>query len=198
MEENNMEYLDICDEDGQPTGQIVPRSIAHRDGILHRTAHVWIVRENEGRIQILLQKRSMEKESFPGLYDTSSAGHIPSGSEPLPSALRELNEELGVAAGPGDLAFAGKFRIKYEKEFHGRPFRDNEVTWVYVCSRPVDIETLTLQKSEVDEARWFDLDEVWNEIQTSRARFCVPAQGLNVLRAYLLRLNDSAGPAVRS
>ena len=198
MEEENMEYLDICDEDGQPTGQIVPRSIAHRDGILHRTAHVWIVRENEGRIQILLQKRSMEKESFPGLYDTSSAGHIPSGSEPLPSALRELNEELGVAAGPGDLAFAGKFRIKYEKEFHGRPFRDNEVTWVYVCSRPVDIETLTLQKSEVDEARWFDLDEVWNEIQTSRERFCVPAQGLNVLRAYLLRLNDSAGPAVRS
>ena len=197
MEEENMEYLDICDEDGQPTGQIVPRSIAHRDGILHRTAHVWIVRENEGRIQILLQKRSMEKESFPGLYDTSSAGHIPSGSEPLPSALRELNEELGVAAGPGDLAFAGKFRIQYEKEFHGKPFRDNEVTWVYVCSKPVDIETLTLQKSEVDEARWFDLDEVRNEIQTSRARFCVPAQGLNVLRAYLLRLNDAADPAVR-
>ena len=198
MEEENMEYLDICDEDGQPTGAIVPRSIAHRDGILHRTAHVWIVREREGRHQILLQKRSMEKESFPGLYDTSSAGHIPSGSEPLPSALRELNAELGVAAEPGDLAFAGKFRIKYEKEFHGKPFRDNEVTWVYVCSRPVDIEALTLQKSEVDEARWFDLDEVWNEIQTSRERFCVPAQGLNVLRAYLLRLNDSAGPAVRS
>lgn len=197
MEEENMEYLDICDEDGQPTGKIVPRSIAHRDGILHRTAHVWIVREKEGRVQILLQKRSMGKESFPGLYDTSSAGHIPSGSEPLPSALRELNEELGVAAEPGDLAFAGKFRIKYEKEFHGKPFRDNEVTWVYVCSRPVDIEALTLQKSEVDEARWFDLDEVWNEIQTSRERFCVPAQGLNVLRAYLLRLNNSAGPAVR-
>lgn len=193
-----MEYLDICDEDGQPTGEIVSRNIAHRDGILHRTAHVWIVREKEGRIQILLQKRSMEKESFPGLYDTSSAGHIPSGSEPLPSALRELNEELGVAAEPGDLVFAGKFRIRYEKEFHGKPFRDNEVTWVYVCSRPVDIEDLTLQKSEVDEARWFDLDEVWNEIKTSRERFCVPAQGLNVLRAYLLQLNDSAGPAVRS
>ena len=194
MEEENMEFLDICDEDGQPTGQIVPRSIAHRDGILHRTAHVWIVREKEERTQILLQKRSMEKESFPGLYDTSSAGHIPSGSEPLPSALRELNEELGVAAEPGDLAFAGKFRIKYEKEFHGKPFRDNEVTWIYVCSRPVDIEALTLQKSEVDEARWFDLDEVWNEIQTSRERFCVPAQGLNVLREYLQRNGlDTAG-----
>ena len=105
-----------------------------------------------------------------------------------------MNEELGVAAEPGDLSFAGKFRIKYEKEFHGKPFRDNEVTWVYVCSRPVDIEALTLQKSEVDETRWFDLDEVWNEIQTSRARFCVPAQGLNVLREYLQRNGlDTAG-----
>ena len=185
MEEKNMEYLDICDEDGQPTGQIVPRSIAHRDGILHRTAHVWIVRENEGRIQILLQKRSMEKESFPGLYDTSSAGHIPSGSEPLPSALRELNEELGVAAEPGDLAFAGKFRIKYEKEFHGKPFRDNEVTWVYVYREPVDISSLTLQESEVDEVRWFDPEEVRTEIRTSRERFCVPSEGLNVLMRFL-------------
>ena len=38
----------------------------------------------------------MEKESFPGMYDTSSAGHIPAGEEPLPSALRELSEELGM------------------------------------------------------------------------------------------------------
>ena len=40
----------------------------------------------------------MEKESFPGLYDTSSAGHIRAGDEPLPSALRELREELHIAA----------------------------------------------------------------------------------------------------
>ena len=187
MEEENMEYLDICDENGQPTGEVVLRDIAHRDGILHRTAHVWIVRKTGEKIQILLQKRSMEKESFPGLFDTSSAGHIPSGSEPLSSALRELKEELGIAAGPDDLDFAGKFRIKYDKEFHGKPFHDNEVTWVYVYSKPVDIETLHLQKSEVDKVCWFDLSEVWNEIQTSRVRFCVPTQGLNVLREYLHR-----------
>ena len=71
-----MEYLDICDENGQPTGQCITRSEAHRQGILHRTAHVWIVRKENGRTEVLLQKRSMQKESFPGLYDTSSAGHI--------------------------------------------------------------------------------------------------------------------------
>ena len=180
-----MEYLDICAENGLPTGRTVSREEAHREGILHRTAHVWIIRRVEGRHQVLLQKRSMEKESFPGFYDTSSAGHIPAGEEPLPSALRELKEELGIEAAPEDLSYAGQFRIRYEKEFHGRLFRDNEVTSVYVYEKPVDADGLTLQESEVDEVRWFDLNEVFTEIQTSRARFCVPAGGLNVLISYL-------------
>ena len=77
-----MEYLDLVDEKGNPTGEVVGRDRAHRDGFLHRTAHVWIVRTLNGRTQILLQKRSLKKESFPGMFDTSSAGHIPAGSEP--------------------------------------------------------------------------------------------------------------------
>ena len=180
-----MEYFDICDEFGLPTGEIVDRESAHRDGILHRTAHVWIVREKTQGYDILLQKRSMDKDSFPGLYDTSSAGHIPAGSEPLPSAIRELQEELGVDATPEQLIYAGSFRIQYEEEFHGQIFRDNEVTRVYVYQEPVDIDALTLQPSEVDEVRWFDIEEVWEEIKTKRDRFCMPTQGLNVLREYL-------------
>ena len=180
-----MEYLDIVDEAGLPTGEVVSRDVAHRDGVRHRTAHVWVIRERNGGYDVLLQKRSMEKEPFPGLYDTSSAGHIPAGCEPLESALRELHEELGIDAPPEALRFAGTFRIHYEETFHGRPFRDNEVTQVYVYRRPVDIDALTLQASEVDEVRWFGLDEVWAEIQASRARFCVSTAGLDVLRRYL-------------
>ena len=180
-----MEFLDIVNEEGVPVGEIVSREEAHREGIRHRTAHVWVIRRTEAGTEILLQKRSMEKESFPGLYDTSSAGHIPAGAERLPSALRELEEELGIRAEAEELHYAGTFRIRYEKEFHGRLFRDNEVTRVYVYERPVDISTLRLQASEVDEVRWFDLETVWNEIQTDRSRFCVPAGGLQVLREYL-------------
>lgn len=103
----------------------------------------------------------------------------------MPSALRELSEELGIEARPEQLVFAGTFRIQYEKMFHGQLFKDNEVTSVFVYSEPVDISTLVLQKSEVDEVRWFSLDGVWEEIQHSRERFCVPTAGLNVLREYL-------------
>ena len=180
-----MELLDIVDESGLPTGRTVSRDIAHRDGILHRTAHVWIVRPSIKGYDILLQKRSLEKDSFPGFYDTSSAGHIPAGEGPLPSALRELKEELGIAANTEQLHFAGIFRIQYEKEFHGRIFRDNEVAHVYVYCEQVELKSLTLQKSEVDAVRWFELDEVWNEIQESRERFCVPMGGLEVLKGYL-------------
>ena len=198
-----MEYFDICDEKGEPTGQIVSRETAHRDGVLHRTAHVWVVREvaaededkpareaDDGagrtvRMQVLLQKRSEDKDSFPGLYDTSSAGHIPAGDEPLESAIRELHEELGIEAVPDQLAFAGTFHNKYEKEFHGKMFRDDEITWIYVYQEPVRIEDMKIQESELSEVRWFDLEEVWEEIQHRRDRFCVPIPGMKVLIDYL-------------
>ena len=86
------ELFDITDENGFVTGQTVTRSEAHDKGIMYRTAHIWIVRKSGDSYQVLLQKRSVEKESFPLMYDTSSAGHIQAGDEPLESAQREVIE----------------------------------------------------------------------------------------------------------
>ena len=90
------EYLDIVNEKGEPTGETIERNAAHALGIRHRTSHVWLLRKKEGEVQILLQKRSDNKDSHPGCYDISSAGHIPAGIDFLSSAIRELEEELGV------------------------------------------------------------------------------------------------------
>ena len=119
-----MEIFDIIDEKGNPTGKTVTREKAHTDGIPHRTAHIWIIRQKDGRTEVLLQKRSKNKDSFPGKFDTSSAGHIQAGDEPLESALRELHEELGIQGTPVQLQFAGTFPISFAKEFHGKLFRD--------------------------------------------------------------------------
>ena len=181
-----MEYLDVCDEKGQPTGGIVSRDKAHRDGIPHRTAHVWVIREEKGRIQVLLQKRSANKESFPGMYDTSSAGHIPAGCEPLDSALRELREELGIEAGEGQLCYIGAICNRYEAQFRGKIFRDNEYCSVYLYREPLDAESLHLQTEEVERVDWFDLEQVREEIEHSRERFCVPGASLDLLRRFLL------------
>ena len=184
-----MEYFDVCDEKGQPTGAVVERGEAHRLGIRHRTAHVWVLRREEEGVQLLLQKRSAQKDSFPGLYDTSSAGHIPAGEEPLNSARRELYEELGIDAAPEELRFIGILNKAYEQRFHGEPFRDNEYCHVYVYTGAVDPSALRLQPEEVERADWFDLEELCREITRSRARFCVPRESLELLRRWLEQEN---------
>ena len=182
-----MEIFDVCDENGLPTGERVERSVAHAKGILHRTAHVWIIRMQDGRCEVLLQKRSAQKDSYPGMYDTSSAGHIQAGKEPLESALRELEEELGIKAREEELSFIGYFRTRYEEEFHGKPFRDNEMISVFVYCQPVEISDLVLQKSEVEEVRFFDIDAVYQEIWAGSDRFCVNPEGMKLLMEYLGR-----------
>lgn len=180
-----MEFFDIIDKNGNPIGQTVERSIAHAKGILHRTAHIWIIRTEQGRTQILLQKRSENKDSFPGKFDTSSAGHIQTGDEPLESALRELEEELGIHASPEELQFAGTFSISFTKEFHGKMFRDEEIAFVYIYDQPVDINTLTLQKEEVEEVQWFDLEETYQQCKHHNEKFCVPQGGISLVREFI-------------
>ena len=180
------EYFDVCDEQGLPTGEVVERGAAHKNGVPHRTAHVWLTRKDHGRQQILLQKRSMSKDSFPGMYDTSSAGHIPAGDEPAVSAARELEEELGITARPEQLKYAGFFHAEYALTFHGSLFWDNEYVSVFVYDAPVDLKDIRIQEEELEEVRWFDLEEVYEECRRGqRERFCVPMEGLDILKEYL-------------
>ncbi len=180
-----MELLDLVDEHGAPTGETVSREDAHRLGLRHRVAHVWVIRRAQAGWQVLLQKRSRNKDSYPGLWDTSSAGHIPAGDEPLVSALRELQEELGICAEADDLTFIGQFPIRYEETFHGKPFRDNEISSVYVYDRPVSRSELQLQAEEIEDADWFDLDEVRQRTAQGDERFCVPEAALALLSRHL-------------
>lgn len=180
------EIFDIVDENGTPTGETVSRAQAHEEGIRHRTAHIWVVRDNMGKPEVLLQKRALNKDSFPGRYDTSSAGHIQAGDEPLESAIRELSEELGIKANKDDLEFVGTFPIQYEKEFHGKMFKDNEIAFVYVYQKDVDINKLSIQKEELDSVEWFNLEKVYKACQPPRdEKFCVPMGGLEIVRKYV-------------
>ena len=47
-----MEFLDIRDKNGNPTGEVKERSLVHADGDIHGTSHVWIVRKNEKAVMI--------------------------------------------------------------------------------------------------------------------------------------------------
>ena len=177
-----MEWFDIVDENGLPTGKTVEREEAHARGIRHRTAHVWLLRRREGRLQILLQKRSEEKDSFPGCYDISSAGHIPAGVDFIPSALRELEEELGVTAQAEDLHLCGRRTIHYEAIFHNKPFVDEQISNVYILWLDKEPEEFTLQEEEVTEVRWFDFDACRCAVAEGTMPNCIEMEELDMLQ----------------
>ena len=174
-----MEWLDIVDEDGNPTGETVERSRAHREGIRHRTAHVWLARMREGRPQVLLQKRSQNKDSHPGMYDMSSGGHIPAGVDYLPSAIRELKEELGIDAGEGELLCCGTRKFFWRDVFHGQPFLDRQVSRVYLLWK--DPAAFRLQKEEVESVLWIDFEECVRRVKEKTLPNCISPEELEMI-----------------
>ena len=55
------ELLDVLNAAGLPTGEAKARALVHRDGDLHRTLHVWIVKDDRN---VLLQRRAATKDPW--------------------------------------------------------------------------------------------------------------------------------------
>lgn len=180
-----LELFDIVDENGEPTGETVERTLAHSQGIRHRTSHVWVLRRRQERVEILLQKRSRDKDSFPGCYDISSAGHIPAGVDYVSSALRELKEELGEEAAPEELICCGTRHIRYMETFYGKPFRDNQVSKVYLLWRDKEAEDFVLQQEEIEEVKWFDFYECMELVKDNAIPHCIMQEELEMIKAAL-------------
>ncbi|TYH40012.1 hypothetical protein ES332_D12G217200v1 [Gossypium tomentosum] len=138
-----VEYLDVLTKTGKKTGVSKPRGDVHRDGDYHKAVHVWIFAESTQ--ELLLQKRADYKDSWPGLWDISSAGHISAGDSSLITAQRELQEELGVIL-PKD-AFELIFIFLEECVTNNGKFINNEYSDVYRVTtlEPISREAFTLQ-----------------------------------------------------
>ncbi len=181
-----MELLDILNEDGSRSGIVSERGVVHREGSLHPTVHIWIARQRpDGGFQLLLQKRSASKDSYPGCYDISSAGHVDAGDDYLESAVREVGEELGLRVLPEDLEYIGVHRVCREEVFYGRPFRNREYSYVYLYRRPVDISGLTLQASEVEAVRWVDEEVCLRAARDQSIPNCMSAEELRMVGSSL-------------
>ena len=186
LDGKDLEFFDILDEKGQKTGQIKERSLVHEDGDIHGTVHIWIRRKTKKGYDLLLQKRSSQKDSFPGCYDISSAGHISAGDEPLESAIRELNEELGIKATKQQLKKVGIHEGKMKGNFYGREFKNHEISTVYIYEEPVDITQLKLQEEEVEEVRWMDVEELLKKVRNKEIEHCLFEDEIEIFLSSLL------------
>ena len=183
------ELIDIVDENGTPTGETVDREYAHLNGIWHRTAHLWLVREKNGYIQILLQKRSENKESYPGCYDISSAGHIPAGVDYKASAIRELKEELGVDAKEENLIFSGDRKVISDKCFFGKQFHDRQHSRVFIMWLDLPEEEFCISEDEVESVCWMDFEQCCFGVENNLFKNCISIDELQILRKTLTKEN---------
>lgn len=180
-----LEFFDVLDENGERTGRIKERSLVHEDGDMHGTSHIWVVRRTEKGYDVLLQKRSADKDSFPGCYDISSAGHVAAGGGYLETAVREIGEELGISASKDDLHLIGFHKGIMNGNFYGRDFENHEISAVYVYDKPVKTENLSLQKEEVEQVIWMDYDICRKKMEKDEMSHCIFLDEFEMLGEYL-------------
>jgi len=147
--EGKTEWISIVD------GGIKTKPEVHRDGDLHVAAHVWVVTPDGSA---LLQRRSTEKENWPGYWDVSAAGHVSAGETPIEAAIRETEEELSLRIAPEELEYAGVARE--EHVLRDGTYIDRELHEIFVVRCEVEPSELTLQRGEVDEVMLVPLDDL--------------------------------------
>ncbi|KOM54845.1 hypothetical protein LR48_Vigan10g073700 [Vigna angularis] len=157
MQQQAVEHLDVLTKTGLKTGVSKPRGDVHRNGDYHRAVHVWLFAERTQ--ELLLQRRASCKDSWPDLWDISSAGHISAGDSSLITARRELEEELGVIL-PKD-AFELIFIYLQHSVINDGKYINNEFNDVYLVTTldPIPLEAFALQESEVSAVKYIFYEE---------------------------------------
>ena len=133
------EIYDFVDKLDRVVGTATRREI-HKRKLMHRSIHILVFNSSK---EIFLQKRSMAKDENPGLWDTSSAGHVDSGEPYDECAHRELWEELQIE---GNLIPLSKIEACEETY--------QEHVQVYTCVTDAEIK---INKDEISEGKYFDL-----------------------------------------
>lgn len=130
------ELLDITDDNDRVVGQ-ARREEAYARRLRHRCVFV-LARDSAGRV--FVHRRTARKLVFPSMYDMFVGGVVGAGESYGEAALREAEEELGVAGLPAPVSL---FTFLYESPEH---------TWwsaVYEvrCEPPV--------KPQAEEVAWY-------------------------------------------
>jgi len=159
------EWIDIVDSNNRICGKTL-KNKAHRLGLAHRSVHLWL--HNNNFSKFIIQKRSSNKDSYPGLWDVSVAGHISSGEKPTEAVLREAAEEIGVKLKEEDLEFIG---INHKQKIHGPKFIDHEFQYIYRCAFDKPLKNLKLQTSEVAQVAWIPLSTLAKNLKDKPQKF---------------------------
>lgn len=110
-----------------------------------RSSALWVVNEKK---DILVAKRSINKEHFPNVWGPSVAGSLEEGETYKENIIKEAEEEIGISL--DKIVLGPKKRDSDDHEFFAQYF------FTHI---PSDTKFI-LQESEVDEVRWVSLEKL--------------------------------------
>jgi len=153
MNNDAIEFFDWVDEDDCVIGRASRQEI-HQKHLMHRSVHVFVFNSSGN---LFLQKRAETKDESPGLWDTSSSGHVDSGEDYITAANRELMEELNICE---SLSFIMKLKA------------GPETFWEHVRSyRCVSEKTIRINRDEISEGRFWSPEEIAVAIAQDKCQF---------------------------
>ena len=140
----NEEWVPLVNEQGKVLGRATRKEVHSGPGKLHPVVHLHII---NSKGEIYLQKRSMQKDTFPGKWDTSVGGHVDLGETIEQALLRETAEELNIKGiRPVPLA-----QYKWETEI------ESELVFSFTAlynASPV------INKAELDDGKFWTIQEI--------------------------------------
>ncbi len=146
------EMLEIVDENGNPTGEVIEKNLAHERNLLHKEVSLFIINSKN---QVLLEKRSSNKKIHPNQWGLC-AGHVSAYEDTITAMLRELKEELGVDATKND--------ITYFETILKKRVSNSNIAYQYYMFLDKDIKDFVIQVEELSEVMWMDLEKYKNMI----------------------------------
>jgi len=136
-----IEFLDAVDDNDHVIG-CMSREEIHRFSLRHRASHVLVF---DSKQRLFLQKWSVIKDCSPGLWDSSTAGHLCTGETYERCAHRELSEVREYASLTRLLDLQACVDTGWE------------FVRVFRCE---DNGPFTLDASEIDQGDWFLLSHI--------------------------------------
>ncbi len=150
------EWLDVVDDANVVVGREL-RSKIHRRGLLHRGIHVFLFTRED---QLLVQRRSGNRDTAPLALDGSVSEHLLAGEDYAAGARRGLREELGIEG--IELRPIVRFRMQYGPN-------DDEICQLYEGA--VDPVNVRYDPTEVADIAYHTLAELTAQVRAGKENF---------------------------
>jgi isopentenyl-diphosphate delta-isomerase len=165
---NGPELIDVLDKNGRPTGEQKTKLQIFDGRDYRNVVHVWLI-NSEG--QLLVQQRA-HKGLWDDLWDVSVGGGVAAGEDPIFSAARELEEELGIKVAQSELIKLGVWETtKPLPEMNKTTY---EFSHTFLLKADVQTAGLKLEPKEVTRVKFMPLSELKSAINSKEYKNWMP------------------------